>query len=186
MALRPTLDFLKTEAGGGAALIAAAILALVLANSPWSADYFALVHHESSIVLGGFSETLTLQAWVKDGLMAVFFFVVGLEIKQEVLKGELSSPRKVALPVIAALGGMTGPALVYLAINMGPGGAHADHRRHRRRLAPLSRRGRGRPGVRGTEAAGPEGRLNYAKAAFKADAASAIAGRTTGATFDIE
>ena len=125
MALRPTLDFLKTEAGGGAALIAAAILALVLANSPWSADYFALVHHESSIVLGGFSETLTLQAWVKDGLMAVFFFVVGLEIKQEVLKGELSSPRKVALPVIAALGGMTGPALVYLAINMGPGGARA-------------------------------------------------------------
>ena len=121
MALRPTLDFLKTEAGGGAALVAAAALALMLANSPWSADYTALVQHEFSISIGSFSETLTVQAWVKDGLMAVFFFVVGLEIKQEVLKGELSSPRKLALPVIAAIGGMVGPALVYLAINLGVG-----------------------------------------------------------------
>ena len=123
LALRPTLDFLKTEAGGGAALIAAAILALALANSPWSADYFALIQHETSVTIGGFSETLSIQAWVKDGLMAVFFFVVGLEIKQEVLKGELSSPRKLALPVIAALGGMVGPALVYLLVNAGAGGA---------------------------------------------------------------
>ena len=123
MALRPTLDFLKTEAGGGVALIAAAVVALALANSPWSADYFALIQHDLTITFGGFSQTLTLQDWVKDGLMAVFFFVVGLEIKQEVLKGELSSPRKLALPVIAALGGMIGPALVYLAVNAGPGGA---------------------------------------------------------------
>jgi NhaA family Na+:H+ antiporter len=123
LALRPTLDFLKTEAGGGAALIGATVLALALANSPWSADYFALIQRDFAISIGGFSETLTIQAWIKDGLMAVFFFVVGLEIKQEVLKGELSSPRKLALPVIAALGGMIGPALVYLTINAGPGGA---------------------------------------------------------------
>ena len=121
MALRPTLDFLKTEAGGGALLVGAAVLALIMANSPLSADYFALIRHDLTITFGGFSQTLTLQAWVKDGLMAVFFFVVGLEIKQEVLKGELSSPRKLALPVIAALGGMIGPALVYLAVNFGVG-----------------------------------------------------------------
>ena len=80
LALRPTLDFLKTEAGGGAALIAAAVLALFLANSPWAGDYFALVQHPSSITIGGFSETLSIQAWIKDGLMAVFFFVVGLAL----------------------------------------------------------------------------------------------------------
>ena len=123
MALRPTLDFLKTEAGGGALLVAAAILAVVMANSPLSADYFALIGHDLTITFGGFSQTLTLQAWVKDGLMAVFFFVVGLEIKQEALKGELSSPRKLALPAVAALGGMIGPALLYLALNAGAGGA---------------------------------------------------------------
>ena len=121
--MRPTVGFLKTEAGGGAVVIAAALVALLLANSPWSAAYFDLIHHESSISIGAFSETLSLQAWVRDGLMAVFFFVVGLEIKQEALKGELSSPRKLALPAIAAVGGLVGPALAYLALNVGAGGA---------------------------------------------------------------
>ncbi len=123
MALRPTLDFLKTEAGGGAALALAALAGFVLANSPWAHAYFSAVGADFTIQLGGFSETLTIKAWIKDGLMAVFFFVVGLEIKQEVLKGELSSPRKLALPVAAAIGGMLAPALVYLAFNLGAGGA---------------------------------------------------------------
>lgn len=128
LALRATLDFLKTEAGGGAALAAAAVAAMVLANSPWSAVYFHAIEAPFTIQIGGFAETLTVQAWVKDGLMAMFFFVIGLEIKQEVLKGELSSPRKLALPVIAALGGMIGPVLVALVVSRGAlaaGGAWA-------------------------------------------------------------
>ena len=123
LALRLTLDFLKTEAGGGAALAVAALVGFILANSPWAHVYFNLIGADFTIQLGGFTETLTVQGWIKQGLMAVFFFVIGLEIKQEVLKGELSSPRKLALPVAAAAGGMLVPALVYLGINLRAGGA---------------------------------------------------------------
>jgi len=123
LALRQTLNFLKTEAGGGALLAITAVIGFCLANSPWSHLYQSAINADFTIKLGGFSETLTLQGWVRDGLMAVFFFVVGLEIKQEVLKGELSSPRKLVLPLAAALGGMIAPALVYLIFNLGPGGA---------------------------------------------------------------
>ncbi|MDR3507424.1 MAG: Na+/H+ antiporter NhaA [Caulobacteraceae bacterium] len=122
MALRPTLDFLKTEAAGGAVLAVAALIGFILANSPLSHAYFQAIGSDFTIQLGGFSETLTVQDWIKEGLMAVFFFVVGLEIKQEVLKGELSSPRKLALPVAAAAGGMIAPALIYLAFNLRSGG----------------------------------------------------------------
>ncbi len=123
MAPRPTLDFLKTEAGAGAAVVVAAALALIIANSPLAGDYFDLIGQDFTVSVGGFTETMSRQDWVRQGLMASFFFVVGLEIKQEVLRGELSSLRKVALPVAAALGGMIGPALVYLAVNSGVGGA---------------------------------------------------------------
>ncbi len=123
LALRQTLDFLKTEAGGGALLMASALAGFGLANSPWAHLYFETINSGFTIRLGGFTETLTLEGWVKQGLMAVFFFVVGLEIKQEVVRGELSSPRKLVLPVAAALGGMLVPALVYLAFNLGAGGA---------------------------------------------------------------
>jgi len=123
LALRQTLNFLKTEAGGGALLIAAALVGFALANSPLAQAYFDVINADFTIQLGGFIETLTVEGWIKQGLMAVFFFVIGLEIKQEVIKGELSSPRKLALPVAAALGGMLVPALVYLALNLGPGGA---------------------------------------------------------------
>ena len=123
MALRATLDFLKTEAGGGVALATSALAALVLANSPWAHVYFDLINAPFTIRIGDFTEALTVRDWVKDGLMAVFYFVVGLEIKQEVLKGELSSPRKLALPVGAAVGGMIGPVAIYLALNAGPGGS---------------------------------------------------------------
>jgi NhaA family Na+:H+ antiporter len=119
------LDFLKTEAAGGVVLVGAAVIALILANSPWSADYFRLVGAPITIQIGGFTQTLSVQDWTKDGLMALFFFVVGLEIKQEVLKGEFSSLRKLALPVAAALGGMIVPALVYLAVNLGGAAAAA-------------------------------------------------------------
>lgn len=118
-----TLDFLKTEAASGSVLALAAVVAVVLANSPWADGYFGLIHAQHTLSIGGFEETRSTLKWIKDGLMAVFFFVVGLEIKYEVLRGELSSPRKLALPVLAAIGGMIAPALVFLAFNLGDGGA---------------------------------------------------------------
>ena len=123
MAKRITLDFLKTESASGVILAAAALAAIALANSPWAPAYFRFIAAPFTVQLGAFTETLPILDWVKEGLMAVFFFVVGLEIKYEIIRGELANPRRLALPVIAALGGMVGPALVYLAINAGEGGA---------------------------------------------------------------
>jgi Na+:H+ antiporter, NhaA family len=123
MAKRITLDFLKTESASGLILAIAAIAAIVLANSPWAHVYFGFIGEPFTVQLGAFTETLSIIDWVKEGLMAVFFFVVGLEIKYEIVRGELANPRRLALPVIAALGGMAGPALIYLAINMGPNAA---------------------------------------------------------------
>jgi Na+:H+ antiporter, NhaA family len=123
MAKRITLDFLKTESASGVILGGAALAAIALANSPWAPVYFRFIAAPFTVQLGAFSETLPILDWVKEGLMAVFFFVVGLEIKYEIIRGELANPRRLALPVIAALGGMVGPALAYLAINAGEGGA---------------------------------------------------------------
>ena len=123
MAKRITLDFLKTESASGLILATAALAAIVLANSPWAHVYFGFIHEPFTIEIGAFSETLPVGDWVKDGLMAIFFFVVGLEIKYEIVKGELANPRRLALPLVAALGGMVGPALVYLAVNAGMSGA---------------------------------------------------------------
>ncbi|MBS0362232.1 MAG: Na+/H+ antiporter NhaA [Proteobacteria bacterium] len=120
MAKRITLDYLKTESASGLILAAAALAAIVLANSPLEHLYFDFLAFPFTVQLGAFTETLPVVDWVKDGLMAVFFFVVGLEIKYEIVRGELANPRRLALPVIAALGGMAGPALIYLAINMTP------------------------------------------------------------------
>ena len=123
MPKRITLDFLKTESASGLILAGAALAAIAVANSPGDGLYFRLLSGPFTIQLGGFSETLSISDWVKQGLMAIFFFVVGLEIKYEALKGELANPRRLALPILAALGGMAAPALVYLAFNLSPGGA---------------------------------------------------------------
>jgi NhaA family Na+:H+ antiporter len=123
MARRITLDFLKTESASGVILATAALAAIALANSTWSHVYFGFIREPFTIQFGAFTETLAVLDWVKEGLMAIFFFVVGLEIKYEIVRGELANPRRLALPVIAALGGMVGPALIYLAVNMGAGGA---------------------------------------------------------------
>jgi NhaA family Na+:H+ antiporter len=123
MAGRLTLDFVKTETSAGLAPVAAAAFALILANSPLAPDYFALLARPIPIQFGGFAQTASVEAWVRDGLMAAFFLIVGLEIKFEVLRGELSSPRRLATPILAAAGGMVVPALIYLALNLGPGGA---------------------------------------------------------------
>ncbi len=112
--LYPLNAFMHAEASGGIVLIACALVALAWANSPWSAAYTEL--WATKITIGPISETLL--HWINDGLMAVFFFVVGLEIKREVLVGELASPRQAALPIAAALGGMVAPAAIYAAINL--------------------------------------------------------------------
>lgn len=123
MPKRITLDFLKTESASGLILAGAAAAAIAVANSPGDGLYFRFLQAPFTIQIGGFSETLSVSDWVKEGLMAIFFFVVGLEIKYEALKGELANPRRLALPILAALGGMVAPALVYLAFNLGPDGA---------------------------------------------------------------
>jgi len=122
MAKRITLDFLKTESASGLILATAALAAIVMANSPWADAYFGFIAAPLTLQVGAFRETLTVLDWIKEGLMAIFFFVVGLEIKYEIRKGELANPRRLALPVLAAIGGMVGPALIYLAVNSGAGG----------------------------------------------------------------
>jgi Na+:H+ antiporter, NhaA family len=121
--IRPLVDFLHTEAAGGVVLVAATLAALVWANSPWDASYAALWDTRLVVGLGDHSLDLDLRTWVDDGLMALFFLVVGLEIKRELVEGELSDPRQAALPVVAAVGGMAVPALIYLAFNAGKDGA---------------------------------------------------------------
>ena len=116
MARKITLDFLKTEAGSGTVLALAAVAALAVANSPLAASYFSWLKSEWPLQVGPLGLTLSISEWIKEGLMAVFFLVVGLEIKYEILRGELSDPKKLATPVLAALGGMIAPALVYMAI----------------------------------------------------------------------
>ncbi|MDB5460521.1 MAG: nhaA [Caulobacteraceae bacterium] len=123
MARRPTLEFLNTEAASGLILGGAALAALILANSPWSDSYFGFIHTPFTLQVGAFHETAEVLDWVKQGLMAIFFFVVGMEIKFEILKGELANPRRLAMPALAALGGMAMPALIYLAFNAGQPGA---------------------------------------------------------------
>lgn len=121
--MRPFQEFFRVEASSGIILLAATAIALIWANSPWAESYFALWEAKFSVLLGDFGPSKDLLHWINDGLMAVFFFVVGLEIKCEVLIGELSSAKKAALPIAAAIGGMLLPAVIYLAINFGTAGA---------------------------------------------------------------
>ena len=122
---RSVRRFLETEASGGTLLLVAALIAFVWANSPWKGGYQALWHTELRVELGRWALEGDLHHWVNDALMVVFFFVVGLEIKRELVQGELRNPRTAAMPAIAALGGMVVPAGLYLAVNAGsdgPGG----------------------------------------------------------------
>jgi NhaA family Na+:H+ antiporter len=119
---RSLLEFIKTEAGSGTLLAIFAVVAIVWANSPFAESYFGFIHSHFTLSVLGWSLDESVLEWTKEGLMAVFFFVVGLEIKYEIFRGELSSPQKLALPVIAAIGGMVAPALVYVGINLLPGG----------------------------------------------------------------
>ena len=120
---RPVQRFLHIEASGGLLLVAAAVAALVWANSPWSPGYHDLWATKLTIELGGHAITHDLRHWINDGLMTLFFFVIGLEIKQELTNGQLTRPRDAAIPAAGALGGMLVPALVYLVFNLGGDGA---------------------------------------------------------------
>ena len=113
----PIQKFIHTEETGAVVLLLAAAAALALANSPWSDQYADFWHTKLSIDLHIFALTEDLQHLVNDGLMALFFFVVGLEIKRELVHGELSTFKRAALPVVAAIGGMAIPALIYLSFN---------------------------------------------------------------------
>jgi NhaA family Na+:H+ antiporter len=117
--LRPFQLFARQAVAGGIVLFLFTIVALVWANSPWAGVYEHLLHEPLSIALGDWRLSYDLHHWINDGLMAVFFFVVGLEIKREMLVGELAEPRKALLPIGAAVGGMLAPAAVYLTFNAG-------------------------------------------------------------------
>jgi len=121
--VRPFQEFAKLEAAGGIFLIGCTVVALVWANSPWAASYFRLWHTDVTFGFAGARLSEPLHFWINDGLMAVFFLLVGLEIKRETLVGELASFRKAALPIAAALGGMLIPAGFYLLFNHGGQGA---------------------------------------------------------------
>ena len=110
---------LRTETVGGVLLVAAAVLALAWANSPWGDAYQALTRLR--VGPAALHLDLTLAQWAADGLLAIFFFVAGLELKREFVAGDLRDPRRAALPVAAAVGGMIVPALIYVAINLGAG-----------------------------------------------------------------
>jgi NhaA family Na+:H+ antiporter len=120
--ISPFVRFAKMEASSGLLLLAGTIAALVWANSPWEQSYDAIWNTQVSIGFGRFFLSESRHEWINDGLMAVFFFLVGLEIKREVLIGELSSLRKAAFPLIAALGGAIVPALLYASVTYGGDG----------------------------------------------------------------
>jgi NhaA family Na+:H+ antiporter len=115
----PIQSFMALETSAGIVIVAAAIVALIWANSPWDQEYVDFWHAHLHFDFNLFVIDETLGHLVNDGLMVIFFFVVGLEIKREMVHGELSSPKSAALPVIAAAGGMAVPALIYLAFNTG-------------------------------------------------------------------
>lgn len=115
----PLREYIATENASAVVLLAATLLALLWANSPWSASYDELWGTELAIRLGGAELSQDLRHWIDDGLMALFFFVVGLEIRREFDMGELRERRRIATPVLAAFGGMVVPALIYLALNSG-------------------------------------------------------------------
>ncbi|WP_299331312.1 Na+/H+ antiporter NhaA [uncultured Psychrobacter sp.] len=117
MAVKRFKAFLELEASGGIVLALAAIVAMIIANSPLSTWYESFIHAPVAIQIGSFAIAKDAHHWINDGLMAIFFFLVGLELKREVLIGELSNVKQIILPAGAAIGGMVFPAIVYMAFN---------------------------------------------------------------------
>lgn len=122
--LLPVQEFIYTQGNSSIVLLAAALVALVWANTPWKSYYSGLWHTTVTVDLSVIVISQDLEHWVNDAFMTIFFFVVGLEIKRELVHGELSTVRKAALPVVAAVGGMVVPALLYVVLNAGGEGFH--------------------------------------------------------------
>ncbi len=114
--IEPFRSFVRAQSGGGWALIVALVLALVTANSPWSERYYSLLELDITLEVEDEQLSMSLQRWVNDGLMALFFLLIGLELKRELLAGQLRDRRRAASIILAAIGGMIVPALVYLQI----------------------------------------------------------------------
>lgn len=117
MAITTIQNFLKKESASGIILMFAAICAMALANSPWSTWYDLLLDVPVVVAIGSFEIAKPLLLWINDGLMALFFFLIGLELKREFLEGNLSQPGQIMLPAIGAVGGMVVPALFYVSLN---------------------------------------------------------------------
>ena len=113
--------FFKLEAASGLILLIAAIIALIISNSDFGEDYFNLLSTHILIGTENFGLDLSILHWINDALMAIFFFIVTLEIKREFIHGELSKPKQASLPIIAAIGGMAVPAIIYVIINFETG-----------------------------------------------------------------
>lgn len=122
--LSPFEEFIHRQSTSGILLMFAAIIALFLANSRFAEDYQHLIHLPAMVGIGDWGISMSLHHWVNDALMALFFFVVGLELKREMLVGELSDIKQAALPIVAAVGGMLVPALIFEAFNYGSDAAH--------------------------------------------------------------
>jgi NhaA family Na+:H+ antiporter len=122
--LTPLEEFIHRQTTSGVLLMICAVIALIIANSPLRDQYQHLLHTELGISLGSAKFSLSLHHWINDGLMAMFFFIMGLELKRELLAGELSSPKQALLPIMAAIGGMVVPALLYTALNTTAPGSH--------------------------------------------------------------
>ena len=118
--LSPFQKFVKIESLSGILLLATTILALVWANSPYASSYDAIWNYELGITTQSFEFTKPVILWINDGLMAIFFFLIGLEIKREILIGELNSVKKLAFPLFGALGGMIIPIALFFLINQNP------------------------------------------------------------------
>jgi Na+/H+ antiporter NhaA len=113
----PLRRFVRTESGSASVLLAVTAVALVWANSPWSSSYEELWHTELVVGIGDSLVAMDLEHWINDGLMALFFFVIGLEVRRDLSVGELTDRRRLVLPVVAGIGGLLVPALLYLAVN---------------------------------------------------------------------
>ena len=114
--VRPIQRFIRTEAAGGIVLLINAVIALVWVNSPWSDLYHEIFEHHLSFDLGFYSVDESVHFWINDAAMVIFFFLVGMEIKREMVLGELASVRRMIVPAAAAVGGMVVPVIVFFAL----------------------------------------------------------------------
>ncbi len=147
--LKPLQDFLRLEAAGGLVLMGATVFALLVANSPLAAWYSSVFEIRLVLGIGSLHLGKPLLLWINDGLMAVFFFLVGMELKREILEGHLSSLRAASMPAFAALGGMVVPALFYVFFTRADPVAvqwlgHSHRHRHRVRPGRAGTAGKSR------------------------------------------